>query len=354
MKILLDYSEAEIKEILTELGLKKFRAKQVYEWLTTYVEFDEMSNISKEDRDLLKANFVARPVSIVDVKKGQEGTQKFLFRLESTGDLIESVLLKYKYGYTLCVSTQVGCRMGCKFCASGLDGLVRNLSAGEILAEVLAANNYLGGTNTERLVTNVVLMGSGEPLDNFDNVVKFVQLVQSTNSLNISPRKISLSTSGLVKQIYKLTDLDLKLTLTVSLHATTDDTRRQIMKVANAYSMDELLSSLKYYHDKTNKRIIFEYILLPLNTRDEDIKNLKKISSMFDCHFNFIRYNEVPESGLKALSEKQIQEFFNKAKAAGVSCTLRRTLGDDIDGACGQLRRRVIMESKESVSGKKN
>ena len=262
----------------------------------------------------------------------------------TTGDLIEGVLLKYKYGYTLCVSTQVGCRMGCKFCASGLDGLKRNLSAGEILSEVLAVNNYIGGTNTERLVTNVVLMGSGEPLDNFDNVVKFVKLVQSPNSLNISPRKISLSTSGLVDRIYDLTDLDLKLTLTISLHATTDDTRKQIMRVANAYSIKDLLKALKYYHDKTNKRIIFEYILLPLNTRNEDVKNLKAISQMFDCHFNFIRYNEVPESGLTALTEEQIQEFFNKCKSAGVSCTVRRTLGDDIDGACGQLRRRVLKE----------
>lgn len=354
MKILLDYSEAELKEMLVELGFKKFRAKQVYEWLTTYVDFDEMTSISKEDREILKEKFIARPVTIMDVKSGTEGTQKFLFNLVTTGDLIEGVLLKYKYGYTLCVSTQVGCRMGCKFCASGLDGLKRNLSAGEILGEVLAVNNYLGGTNTERLVTNVVLMGSGEPLDNFDNVTKFVTLVQSPNSLNISPRKISLSTSGLVKQIYKLTDLDLKLTLTISLHATTDDTRREIMKVANAYSLDELLKALKYYHDKTNKRIIFEYILLPLNTRPIDVKNLKEISKMFDCHFNFIRYNEVPESGLKALSEKEIQEFFNACKSAGISCTVRRTLGDDIDGACGQLRRRVLSELEEKTNGKKD
>lgn len=346
MKILLDYSEDEIKAMLVELGLKKFRAKQVYEWLTSYVDFDEMSNISKEDKSILKENFIATPVSIMDVKSGSEGTKKFLFNLNSTGDLIEGVLLKYKYGYTLCISTQVGCRMGCKFCASGLDGLKRNLSAGEILGEVLAVNKYLGGSNTERLVTNLVLMGSGEPLDNFDNVVKFIRLVQSPNSLNISPRKISLSTSGLAKRIYDLADLDLKLTLTISLHASTDDTRKQIMKVASAYSLNELLKSIKYYHEKTNKRIIFEYILLPLNTRDEDVKNLVKISKMFDCHFNFIRYNEVPESGLTALSDTKIKEFFDKCKTAGVSCTLRRTLGDDIDGACGQLRRRVL-KSKE-------
>ena len=347
MEILLDYSESEIKEMFVSLGLKKFRAKQVYEWLTSYVEFDEMTNISKEDREILKNNYTACPVKILDVKAGAEGTKKFLFDLVTTGDLIEGVLLKYKYGYTLCISTQVGCRMGCKFCASGLDGLKRNLSAGEILAEVLVVNKYLGGTNTERLVTNVVLMGSGEPLDNFTNVTKFVRLVESPNSLNISPRKISLSTSGLADKIYELTDLDLKLTLTISLHASTDETRKQIMRVANAYSLNDLLKSLKYYHEKTNKRIIFEYILLPLNTREEDVKNLKQISKLFDCHFNFIRYNEVKESGLKALTEKQMQEFFNKCKGAGISCTIRRTLGDDIDGACGQLRRRVLKELKE-------
>lgn len=347
MEILLDYSVDEIKEKLLALGLKKFRAKQVYEWLTTYEEFENMTNISKEDRELLSSHFVARPVTILDTKKGEEGTIKFLFNLVTTGDLIEGVLLKYKYGYTLCVSSQVGCRMGCKFCASGLDGLKRNLSAGEILAEVLAVNNFIGGTNTERMVTNLVLMGSGEPLDNFDNVVKFVRLVESTESLNISPRKISLSTCGLAPKIKELTDLDLKLTLTVSLHASTDEVRKKLMKIANAYSLDELLSALKYYHDKTNKRIIFEYILLPENTRDEDIVNLKKISKMFDCHFNFIRYNEVKESGLKAKTEKEIKEFFDKCKNAGISCTVRRTLGDDIEGACGQLRRRVLKGQNE-------
>lgn len=345
MKVLLDYSIDEIKEMLVELGFKKFRAKQVYEWLTSYFDFDEMSNIGKSDREILKENFIALPLQIQEHYKSEDGTIKFLFKLITTGDLIEGVLLKYKYGYTLCVSTQVGCRMGCKFCASGLDGLKRNLSPGEIMSEILLVNKFLGGSNSERLVTNVVLMGSGEPLDNFDNVTKFVKLIQSTDSLNISPRKISLSTCGLVDRIYELTDLDLKLTLTVSLHASSDETRKKIMRVANAYSMHDLLKSLKYYYEKTNKRIIFEYILLGLNTTDQDVRNLKEISKMFDCHFNFIRYNEVKESGLEALSEEQIQAFFNKCKSAGISCTVRRTLGSDIDGACGQLRRRYLKEN---------
>lgn len=345
MKILLDYSQEEIKDILvSEYSMPKFRAKQVYEWLTSYQDFSEMTNISKEERQLLSSNFIAQPVKIKENYKSEDGTIKFLFELTTTGDLIEGVLLKYKYGYSLCVSTQVGCRMGCKFCASGLDGLKRNLSAGEIIAEILAVNKFLGGSINDRLVTNVVLMGSGEPLDNYDNVVKFVKLIESPNSLNISPRKISLSTCGVVPRIYALTDLDLKLTLTVSLHASDDQTRKKIMKIANAYSLNDLLTALKYYYDKTNKRIIFEYVLLDLNTTDRDIKNLKAISKMFDCHFNFIRYNTVPESGLTGLNEDQIQEFFNKCKKAGISCTVRRTLGSDIEGACGQLRRRYLSE----------
>ena len=343
MRILLDYSQDEIKEILTtEFNMPKFRAKQIYEWLTSYLDFEEMTNISKEDRQKLSKSFIARPVIIKEAFKSEDGTIKFLFELITTGDLIEGVLLKYKYGYSLCVSTQVGCRMGCKFCASGLDGLKRHLSTGEIMAEILAVNNYLGGSATERLVTNVVLMGSGEPLDNFDNVVKFVRLIQSPNSLNISPRKISLSTCGVVPKIYDLTNLDLKLTLTISLHASDQKTREQIMKIARAYSLEDLLESLKYYYEKTNKRIIFEYILLDLNTTDKDIQNLKRISKMFDCHFNFIRYNTVPESGLVGLTETEIQKFFNKCKEAGISATVRRTLGADIEGACGQLRRRYL------------
>lgn len=340
-EILLDYSVEEIREMFVELGLKKFRATQTYEWLTSYIPFGEMSNLSKEDREFLNSRFVDLPLQIEKCFDSKtDGTKKFLYRLTETGDLIEGVLLKYKYGYTLCVSTQVGCRMGCKFCASGLDGLKRNLTAGEILSQILAVNKYLGGTNTERLVTNVVLMGSGEPLDNFNNVVKFIRLVQSPSSLNISPRKITISTSGLVDKIYELTNLDLKMTLTVSLHATIDEVRKKIMKVANAYSVNDLMEALKYYYQKTNKRIAFEYILLDCNTTDEDVKNIIKISHMFDCHFNFIRYNYVKESGLTGLTEPQIQTFFNKVKSGGVSATVRRTLGSDVEGACGQLRRR--------------
>ena len=341
-KILLDLSEAEIKELITGYKMPKFRAKQIYEWLTSYVDFSEMSNLKKEERELLANDFVARPLEIEKDFISSDGTIKFLYKLTETSDLIEGVLLKYKYGYTLCVSTQVGCKMGCKFCASGLDGWKRNLSAGEILSQVLAVNAYLGGSCADRKITNVVLMGSGEPLDNYDNVVKFVQLVQSPSSLNISPRKISLSTCGLVDRIYDLANIDLKLTLTISLHATTDVVRKSIMKIANVYSINDLLTALKKYNEITNKRIIFEYILLDCNTTDVDVKNIQAISKMFDCHFNFIRYNTVPESNLTGLTEAQEKQFFNKVKSAGVSATVRRTLGSDLEGACGQLRRKYL------------
>ena len=346
MEILLDYTPEEIKQKMVDHGMAKYRADQVYDWLTSYVKFDEMTNLKLEDRLFLNEKYIASPVEIEKSFVSKDGvTTKFLYRLVTTNDLIEGVLLKYKYGYSLCVSTQIGCKMGCKFCASGLDGCKRNLSAGEILGQVLVANKFLGGNSKNRLITNVVLMGSGEPLDNFQNVINFIKLVQSPKSLNISPRKISLSTCGLVDKIYDLTNLDTKVTLTVSLHATNDEVRKSIMKVANVYSLEDLLKSLKYYYEKTNKRIIFEYILLKCNTTDADIKRMQKISKMFDCHFNFIRYNYVKEHNLTGLNDQEEKIFFNKAKSANISCTVRRTLGSDIDGACGQLRRKYIAEN---------
>lgn len=340
-KILLDYKPEEIKEILVSKGMQKFRATQIYEWLTSYTEFSEMTNIKKEERDMLNDEYIACPIKIEKVFSSKDGTKKFLYKLND-GDLVEGSLLKYKYGYTLCVSSQIGCRMGCKFCASGLDGLIRNLTTGEILGQVLAVNKFLGGSFTDRKITNIVLMGSGEPLDNYDNVVKFIEIVMSNKSLNISPRKISLSTSGLVDKIYKLTDLDLKLTLTLSLHATDDVTRKQIMRVANAYSLKDTFDALKYYYEKSKRRIVFEYILLDINTTDQDVKRMKEISKLFDCHFNLIPFNKVPESKLNGITKEKQKVFFDKLKSAGISVTVRRTLGEDIEGACGQLRRRVL------------
>ena len=252
--------------------------------------------------------------------------------------------MQYKYGNTLCVSTQVGCRMGCTFCASGLDGLVRHLLAGEILGQVLCVNRYLGGNKENRQITNIVLMGSGEPLDNYDNVVKFIRLVSSADGLNISQRNISLSTCGLADKIKKLTDENLGITLTISLHSTTDETRKSLMKVANAYSLEELMDAIRYYYSKTHRRVVFEYIMLKENTTPGDALRLRALTRGIACHVNLIRANLNKECNIHPINKEKETKFWQALKDAGVSATTRRTLGSDIEGACGQLKRRVIKE----------
>ena len=238
MKIIYDLSLQELKTELESLVEKmpRFRAGQIFAWMNDYKKFDEMTNIPSELRELLKQNYVDEPVKIERELISKDGTRKFLFSL-ADGNTVEGVLMEYKYGNTICISTQCGCRMGCSFCATGIDGLARNLTAGEMLAEILAFNRHIGGTKADRKITNVVLMGCGEPLDNYDNVVKFIKLVSDKEGLNLSQRNISLSTCGLAEKIKRLADEDLGITLTISLHATTDEQRKKIMKVANAYSL---------------------------------------------------------------------------------------------------------------------
>lgn len=344
MKILQDYSISELKQQLSDLQLPNFRFEQIYLWSVNYVDFDEMSNLPESLRESLKKEFISLPVKIKNSYESKDGTIKFLYEL-SDGELIEGVLMQYKYGYTLCVSTQVGCRMGCSFCASGLDGLFRNLSAGEILGQVLCVNKFLGGTKTERKITNIVLMGSGEPLDNFDNVVKFIKLVSSKENLNISRRNISISTCGLADKIYKLTDQNLGITLTISLHATTDEQRKKIMKVANAYTLEELMASIRYYFEKTKRRVIFEYVMLEDNTSVQDAIRLKSLTRGIACHVNLIPLNANKECKNKGISKEKQSKFWQALKNEGISATTRRTLGSDIEGACGQLKRRVIKEN---------
>ena len=252
--------------------------------------------------------------------------------------------MQYKYGNTLCVSTQVGCRMGCSFCASGIDGLVRNLSAGEILGQVLCVNRHIGGNKENRKITNIVLMGSGEPLDNYDNVLKFIKLVSSADGINISQRNISLSTSGLADKIRKLTDENLGITLTISLHATTDESRKGLMKVANAYSLEELMDSIRYYYNKTHRRVVFEYIMLKENTTPSDALRLRALTRGIACHINLIPANPSPETKTKPITKEKETKFWQALKNEGFSATTRRTLGSDIEGACGQLKRRIIKE----------
>lgn len=353
MKLLHDFSLDELKRELEQITDKmpRFRAQQIFDWATNYASFDDMTNIPQDLRNLLKEHFLCQPVKIERELISKDGTKKYLLSLPD-GNVVEAVLMSYKYGNTICISTQVGCRMGCGFCATGIDGLVRNLSAGEMLSEVLAVNKHVGGTKVDRQITNIVLMGCGEPLDNYDNVVKFVKLISCKEGLNLSQRNISLSTCGLADKIKKLADEDLGITLTISLHATTDEQRKKIMNIAKAYSLKELFFAIKYYFEKTKRRIVFEYIELDMNTNPEDAERIKELCKGLSYHFNLIPINTTPHSieenpALKPPTKQKSSAFWESLKELGISATTRRTLGSDIAGACGQLRRSTIKNDKK-------
>ena len=344
----LDLSFEQLKSYIVSVGEKPFRAGQIFRALHKGFEFSEMTDISKTLREKLAENFTAQSVKIIKSLKSADGTEKFLFSL-CDGNVVEGVLMQYKYGYTLCVSTQVGCRMNCAFCASGLNGLVRNLTCGEILGEVIAANKHLGGEVADkRKVINVVLMGSGEPLDNYDETLKFLQLVSCSEGINISQRNISLSTCGLVDKMYELADSGVSVNLTVSLHSPFDEERKRIMPVANKYKIGEILDACAYYFDKTGRRYIFEYVLIKgENDTEKHAAELIKLLKGKPCHVNLIRLNEVKERLLKGGTEKDAYRFLGLLTGGGLSATLRRKMGEDIDGACGQLRQRYIEETTE-------
>lgn len=337
--MILDLSFQELSQYVKNLNEPAFRAKQLYEGLMLGKSLDEISNLPKSfkekiEKDYPKYEVVAHLVS-------NDETQKVALKFED-GSIIESVLLKYKYGYTVCVSTQVGCRMGCKFCASTLNGLKRNLSAGEILTQVLFFNHLLGATLKERKVTNIVLMGCGEPLDNYDNVTKFLRLVSAEEGLNISQRNISLSTCGIVPNIYKLADDGFNVTLTISLHAPNDELRKTIMPIANAYKIEEILKACDYYFDKTGRRIAFEYSLISgVNDTDEMVDQLGHLLKGRPCIVNLIPLNSVKEKHLIGATRKRGYVIVGKLEKFGITATVRRTMGEDIEGACGQLRNRV-------------
>ena len=343
--ILLDKSENEIKEILTSLGEKPFRAKQIIPELFLGKEFSEMTALPLSLREKLNENFIAQPTKIIKVLTSSDGTEKYLFAL-TDGNVIEGVLMKYKYGNTLCVSTQVGCRMGCAFCASTLGGLIRNLTAGEILGEVISANKQAGGNKEKRAVTNVVLMGSGEPLDNYDNTLSFIKKLSKIDGLNISPRNVSLSTSGLVPEMIKLSNENLPINLTVSLHSPFDEERSKIMPIAKKYKIEEILNACSLFFEKTKRRYIFEYVLIKgENDGERHIKRLYELLKNRPCHLNIIRLNAVKERSLQAVDDKNAYAFCEKLNALGISATVRRRMGDDIEGACGQLRRKFLGEN---------
>ncbi len=340
---LLNYSQEEIEQILQTYAEPKFRAKQLFTWLHNGASFGEMSNIPKKLIEKLEEVYCDSAVDILDSITGKDGTIKYLYKL-ADGNIIEGVLMKYKYGNTLCVSTQVGCRMNCAFCASGLDGLIRNLTPSEILGQIIAVNKANGGDIARRAVTNVVLMGSGEPLDNYENVAKFLRLVNAPNGINISERNISLSTSGLAEGIRALADDGFSVTMTVSLHAPNDELRESLMPVNKKWKIADIISACKYYFEKTGRRYIFEYALIAGKNDSETYAiQLANLLKGLPCHVNLIRLNYVKEKGLRPSDKaKDFLEILSERK---ISATIRRTMGSDIDGACGQLRRRYLNEN---------
>ena len=327
----------ELKEEILLLGEKGFKAAQIYSWLHKHgaESFDEMTNISKDLREKLKNNYDIYNCTIEKkLVSVYDDTVKYLFSLND-GELIESVVMKYKYGYTICVSSQVGCKMGCKFCASGIAGFVRNLTAGEILSEVYTAQKDLGIR-----ISHIVMMGVGEPLDNYDNVLKFLSMISDENGLNIGVRNISLSTCGVVSGIYKLMEEKLQLTLSISLHAPNDEIRSQTMPVNDRWNIDELLTACKDYIRATNRRISFEYAMISsVNDSDECAKELaSKLKGML-CHVNLIPVNSVKERSYRKSSKDRMESFIKILEKSGINATVRRTLGSDINASCGQLRR---------------
>ena len=343
---LLNFNFEELKAEIINFGEKSFRTGQIFKSLHLGLDFSEMTELSKDLRVRLSESYIAQTVKIVKHLQSVDGTVKFLFALHD-GNVIESVLMKYNHGYSLCVSTQVGCRMHCAFCASGLNGLVRNLEPAEILGEVIVANKFLnGGLGEKRKIINIVLMGSGEPLDNYDNTIKFLKLVSDKNGINVSPRNISLSTSGIVPKMNQLSEEGIPVNLTVSLHSPFDEEREKIMPVAKTYKIKQILDACNNYFNRTGRRYIFEYVLIKgENDTARHADGLIKLLKGKPCHINLIRLNEVKENDLKSATDKEAYRFLGVLDKAGLSATVRRRLGEDIDGACGQLRQRYLEEN---------
>ncbi len=331
-------------EYIVGLGEKKFRAEQIYKWLheKLVTEFDMMTNMPKNLLEKLKEQCYIVKLNIVQVLESKiDGTCKYLFELPDH-NVIESVFMRYKHGNSVCISTQVGCRMGCKFCASTLDGMERNLAVSEMLEQIYAISRHKG----ER-VSNIVLMGSGEPLDNFQNVLKFLDMISCEKGLNISQRNLTLSTCGLVPNIYKLADMKYQITLAISLHASDDETRRELMPIAKRYSIEEVLNACRYYFETTGRRISFEYSLVAdVNDTIEGAMKLGELLKDINCHVNLIPVNPIKERDYKQSQKDNIEKFKNKLERYGINVTIRREMGRDINGACGQLRKSYNEELK--------
>lgn len=340
------YTYGELQEEIEAFGEKSFRAKQIYEWLHVKLadEFGEMTNLSKDLRERLAGEYEIRRVFAIERQiSRKDPTEKFLFELQD-GNVVESVLMKYNYGNSVCISSQAGCRMGCRFCASTIGGLVRNLTASEMLGQVYQIQKISG----ER-VSNIVVMGTGEPLDNYENFLKFIRMVSDEHGLHISQRNITASTCGIVPNMRRLAEEGLQITLALSLHGSSQEKRRKLMPVADRYELAEVMEACDYYFQKTGRRVTFEYSLVQgVNDGPEDVAQLTELLKNRNCHMNLIPVNPVRERNFKKPSRKNALDFQNKLEHNGINVTIRRERGSDIDGACGQLRRRHITSKKEN------
>lgn len=343
MKNIKDYNLEELKEELKSIVEKPFRAEQIFKWLyqDKVKSFDDMTNLSLELREKLKENYTICNFKILKKQESSDGTKKYLFDVLD-GNAIETVLMSYHHGYSICVSSQIGCKMGCKFCASTGIKFVRSLTSGEIVEQILAVEQ-----DENIRISNIVFMGIGEPLDNFDNVINAVKIINNPKGLNIGARHISISTSGLVPMIYKLAEQNTQCTLSISLHATTNEKRSSMMPVNNAYNIEELIQACKDYIKVTNRRISFEYALAKDNNDNlEDAKRLVKLLKGMLCHVNLIPINKIENGEYTKSSNENIIKFRDYLNDHGIVATIRRELGSDIDAACGQLRRKNLKEEK--------
>lgn len=338
-----DLNYEELEETLVRMGEKKYRAKQIFSWLYKGIDFfDEMTDISKELIEKLKQNFVLKQLTLLDFQKSKDGTIKYLFELND-GHAIESVLMQYKYGYTACISNQIGCKMGCNFCASAKIGFVRNMTPGEIVGQILAVQKESGVT-----ISNVVFMGIGEPLDNYDNVIKAIRLINDPKGLNIGARHISISTCGIVPKILKLAEENIQCNLCISLHSSRDEVRTDMMPINKVYNISEVIAACKKYLEITNRRITFEYALVDgVNDSREDAIHLSRLLKGMLCHVNLIPVNKIKGGKYEKSSTEKILMFRDTLNDRGIVATVRRELGSDISAACGQLVRDKRELSKE-------